>query len=138
MLHRRIIVPIVAGVLLALLAGCALLPTPGRIVYQRSGGFAGYDDRLEIAPDGSAVLTDRGTTVRFNVPPATLQSLDQAFAAADLGSLPEATMPPGAADMFQYTFEWQGHRFTSTEIPAALEPAAAILGAIVEDHRPPR
>ena len=135
---RRHLLALVALLLLALPAGCALLPpVRGPIVYTRSGGFIGFADSLVIAPDGSAVLTDRGVETRFEVPAATLAELEAAFAASDVRNLPESTPPPGSADMFEYSFTWRGHTLWVTAIPEALAPAAAILSDLVEAHRAP-
>lgn len=136
---RRAFALLSVTLLLAVVSGCALLPRSGPIGYTRSGGFIGYADELVIQPDGSAVLTDRGTETRFEVPPATLVALDQAFAAAGFRDLPGSTIPPGSADMIETTFTWRGHTVGFAEgIPDALAPAALILSTIVEEHRPAR
>ncbi len=40
---------------------------PGPVVLTRTGGLAGYDDRLEVAPDGAVTGTTRGGEVTCRV-----------------------------------------------------------------------
>jgi hypothetical protein len=82
--------------------GASLLTT---VVITRTGGIAGVMHRIEIAPDGSWVYTDRrtGKVERGTLDPAQRQRLAQILADPALREEARRSLPPGhCADAFIY------------------------------------
>lgn len=84
-------------------AGSGEVPLPAMVV-ERSGGFAGFRDVLEIAADGTARVTSRTGETRSCTPdPAALGALR----AIDLAAVASAPSKPPIADGFNYTVRAQ-------------------------------
>lgn len=106
---------------------------PAGLELRRSGGFAGFDDRLTVAADGTVALTRRGgATVRCVLEPA----LRERVAAVPWAQVRPAAPAPGSADRFTYVVRVAGHEATLAERDdldatqtAALETAAALISA---------
>ncbi len=143
---------ILAGVLL-LAAACAPIrppatplasppptsppPAPGAlatpVLFSRTGGFAGFDDRVTIAADGSYTANRRGqaqTTGRLA--PARLAGLAAVLAASGLFEADHRFETPGA-DQFVYTITYGGHTVVAVDgaIPAPLQPVIDELAALI-------
>ena len=109
--------------------------TPAMVEYRRSGGIAGFDDRLVIRTDGAAHLSRRQATADFTVPPDTLERLRKLLGEVPLEGLRAEYLPPrgqGGADLFEYvvTFRGKSVRCLDTAIPPELQPLLRLLGAI--------
>jgi hypothetical protein len=81
-------------------------PTPASafpLTISRQGGFAGVDDRVEIAANGSATVTTRGrTAVKVTLPAATVDELRRLVTTPEFTG--KATLPeePTCNDGFEY------------------------------------
>lgn len=128
-------------VLLPLLPSCAKTHDPApepatlqRIVYHRTGGIAGFDDRLEIQPDGSAAIAKRGAKpYDLRLTQAQLERLREQFAGfSTLQS--DYPAPPRAADDFKYELTYGDRRVTASEanadVPQRLRDLWSALDAI--------
>ena len=120
--------------------GLLLAPTAinaGRqlVDYHRSGGIAGFDDRLTVSPSGVGVHTPRSGVPRvFRVSPAALADLKRALEATDFGSLDPSYLPTTPiADAFSYTITHIGRTVVTSDgaVPAALAPVIAELNRLL-------
>ncbi|HYQ33792.1 MAG TPA: hypothetical protein VEQ83_11305 [Lapillicoccus sp.] len=69
------------------------------LMLTRSGGVAGFHDRVYLATDGQARVTSRGgTPTHCQVDGALMQSIARAAAAVDWSALPPATTQPRHPD----------------------------------------
>ena len=87
------------------------------VVLERSGGIAGVNDRLEVRPDGTVVVTTRGNRpVTRQLSEAELAAVVAAAKAAHLGARAPAPRPTAAdADVFRYRLVAEGEALTTTE-----------------------
>jgi hypothetical protein len=136
---------VLASVLLAGVAGCAgndeqpAAPAPAAsaaapvfpVTITRRGGFAGVDDRAQIAADGVAVVTRRGKPpVRGPVPAGTMADLRQLLTGPDFGGRPApADSPAVCAD--GYAYEVAGPS-ASASFSGCGAPADAGAGLVAE------
>jgi hypothetical protein len=129
------------GALLLLLPSCAKTQKPApepamlqHIAYHRSGGIAGFDDRLEIQPDGRAAVAKRGSKpYDLRLTQAQLDRLREQF--AGLSTLQsDYPAPPRAADDFKYELTYGDRRVTASEanadVPQRLRELWSALDAI--------
>ncbi len=100
---------------------------------RRTGGIAGFDDRLTVAPDGSAALVTRGLARRSCQLPAPL--LERA-GAIPWGTLPNAPEPTERSDAMRFVVT-AGERTATldADVPPpgqehAVETAAALFAAV--------
>ncbi len=132
----------------AVLTGCGSATpsssaTVGRVTYEVSGGFTGWDRILTVEPDGTATVQ----VVRGPSPAAATASIDRetidrlhllvsdlAFAELEAAYLP----PPGGADLQDYVVTVEvGDRTIKTmsrdgaNPPAILRDALSILNGIL-------
>jgi len=108
---------------------------PGTISFVRIGGFAGYNDRLVLHPDGKVVIARKNGECRSDISPAARQDLvshlkNNQSAEPTQEFLPENT----CCDLIEYTFKYDGItiRTMDTAIPQFLQPVLNILNKIVE------
>ena len=114
-------------------------PEPPRtlLTYQRSGGFAGLTQRLEVLSDGTATIEGTGGKSReFEVSDErvrrltdTLEDIDWARAADE----PENTV---CADCFIYDIAYQGRRVSTTAIGNSgreLRELLPLINAIISE-----
>jgi hypothetical protein len=81
------------------------VPAPVRVTIVRTGGFAGVTQRIDIAPDGSWVYTDKRTSTveRGRLSEAQRQQLARIAADPALAEEARRSLPSGGcADMFVY------------------------------------
>jgi hypothetical protein len=124
-----------AWLALCVIAGCASMRSqaPPLVEFHRSGGIAGFDDRLVIRTDGSAHLSRRQIDADFTVPPDTLERLRALLRDVPVETLRAEYLPPRAgADLFQYvvTFRGKGIRCVDTAIPPELQPLIQLLNGL--------
>jgi hypothetical protein len=106
---------------------------PALVEFHRSGGIAGFDDRLVIRADGSAHLSRRQAALDFTVAPDTLARLRTLLAEVVVDSLRAEYLPPRAgADLFEYVVSFRGKRIrcVDTAIPAELQPLVQLLSGL--------
>jgi hypothetical protein len=118
-----------------LLAPKATNPSGQLVDYRRSGGFAGFEDRLTVSRSGVGVHTPRGGVPRvLRVSPAALADLEHALEAADFQSLEPSYLPTTpVADGFTYTITYLGGTIVASDgaVPAALEPVLTGLNRLL-------
>ena len=104
---------------------------PELVEYRRSGGIAGFDDRLTVYRDGSATLERvRGSSGRYRVGAEDLRALEQALEAARFPELrPEYLPDTPIADGFGHTITYRGRTVRTADggVPARLEPVLRAL-----------
>ena len=105
------------------------------VAYSRSGGIAGFDDRLDVSRAGVAVITRRGgPAVRVLLSPKELAELERVLEAADFPSLEPEYLPTWpVADGFAYAVTYRGRtvRAADDAVPSALVPVLAALDSVV-------
>ena len=127
--------------LLLVTAACAPLRPPSPpagalatpILSTRTGGFAGFDDRVAVASDGAYTVNRRGqTAVSGQLAPAKQAALAAALAASGLFDADHRFETPGA-DQFTYTIAYNGHTVVAVDgaIPAAVQPLIDLLAALI-------
>lgn len=105
----------------------------GAVVFVRTGGLAGLDDRVEISPDGRMIVTREGGARR-----SKLTAQEPAVLAGLLGVLPDTdtdfSPPDRCCDLFTYTVEYRGVSVSTmdTAIPADLLPLVETLVGLIE------
>jgi hypothetical protein len=106
---------------------------PALVEYHRSGGIAGFEDRLVIRTDGSAHLSRRQAAVDFAIPPDTLERLRTLLGEVPVDKLRAEYLPPRAgADLFEYVVSFRGKRIrcVDTAIPPELQPLVQLLSGL--------
>ena len=118
-----------------LLAPQATNPNGQLVDYRRSGGIAGFEDRLTVSRSGVGVHTPRSGLPRvFRVSPDALADLQRALEAADFPSLDRSYLPTTPiADAFTYTITYLGGTVVASDgaVPTALEPVVAALNRLL-------
>lgn len=106
--------------------------------YHRTGGIAGFDDRLIIFDNGAAIVATRTTSREFEVNKTEIARIRSLFDKAGFESLEgNYTSHHGGADFFRYSITY--HNMTvlteDTAIPPALEPIIPELNQIVSANQ---
>jgi hypothetical protein len=116
------------------LAGCISVKTPPVskpeaptlfVDYQRTGGFAGVNDRLVIFDNGVTLVSSRITSREILLNQSDLDQVSAVFDAGHFAVLEgNYTSRRGGADLMQYSISYQGKTVNTedTAIPASLEP----------------
>lgn len=127
----------------ALACGSPATPSVGRVTYEVSGGFTGWDRILTVEPDGAFTVTSvRGpseVTAGVLVQPAVLQRLHELVGDPAFEQLEPAYLPaPGGADLQDYivTVEIGGKTIKrmsrdGATVPANLREVLGILNGIM-------
>jgi hypothetical protein len=107
------------------------------IRYQRSGGFVGTNDVIEITPAGEVTVQGRLLgNGKGQLKPEQIAKLAPLF--ADWKSLKDSyPAPAGSADMFQIKIRYGTREITASEgnaqLPASFKAAQAALEQIAKD-----
>ena len=115
------------AILLLLLAsvGCARsedLRTD--VVFRLTGGYAGYDERVDISKSGEATITKRNTSPRkFRLSKSDLSRLAAGLHRSGLFTRNESFRGEGA-DHLEYTIQYSGAAVSAWEdrVPPKLKP----------------
>jgi hypothetical protein len=103
--------------------------------YHRTGGIAGFDDRITVSSAGLATRTARGGPPEtFQVAASDLHALEQALAAADFPSLPAKSLPRvPVADGFSYEITHLGKTAVTADgaVPAGLTELITVLDRLL-------
>lgn len=112
--------------------------------YERSGGIAGFQDRLQIYPDGQAVLDRKGEESDFQLTSEQMDELQAALAAADFFNLDASYLPKDTCcDRFTYTIHYRDpssgkvHSVYAMDgsVPPELSPVLVILNRLVNQPK---
>jgi hypothetical protein len=108
------------------------------VAYHRTGGIAGFDDRLSVSRHGLAVHTPRAGVPRlFRLSAAELAELADALADADFPSLePEYLPEVPVSDGFTYTLTHAGKTVVTAD--GAVPPALAVPISVLDRLLSPR
>lgn len=110
------------------------MPPAAPVDYQRSGGFAGFDDHLTVDAQGHAVLTRRRGKFEFDLSRDEMTQLQAALRDADLASIPPKSDKRPVPDQFSYVLSYLGHtvRTSDSALPQRLAPAISLLNNIID------
>lgn len=105
------------------------------MTWARSGGIAGITHTLRIGTGRRAVAVRDGHRATMRLSRKRYARLRALLDEADLASLRRSYPNPGAADTFQYSVGYRGHRVHAdeTRVPQRLRPALAALSAVFDD-----
>ncbi|NMB78094.1 MAG: hypothetical protein GYA23_03250 [Methanomicrobiales archaeon] len=145
MIHIRIrlAVPVLCIIAALLLSGCLGVKTPPVtradppsvfIDYQRTGGFAGVNDRIVIFDNGAAVLSGRTIKSEMTLNKSELENLGALFEANRFASLEgNYTSRRGGADFLHYSITFKGKTVQTedTAVPPSLEPIILEMNRIL-------
>jgi hypothetical protein len=107
-------------------------PSSDLVVFDLSGGIAGYADRLTINRDGRAVITPlagEARTRHLKLSPPKLRRLKSLIADADLPSLKSDYSDGAAPDELEFTIAASGSAVKAEQsaVPRQLEPLTGFL-----------
>jgi hypothetical protein len=107
---RRIVMLLTAA---TLLAGAAPANARNLVHYERTGGFAGFDDAVTVSTGGAVKVAHRTGTRRFSLSHTRLVSLRKAVRDARFGTLKARYAPPSMiADGIRETVRHDGRTVT--------------------------
>lgn len=114
-------------------------PTPAAssaifVEYSRTGGIAGFNDKLKIDSSGHVTLAQRTANFQFNLTTDELNQLQVSFRDANFVSIPENSLPKQLVpDEFSYTVTYANHtvKTSDTAMPAKLQPVIKALNGII-------
>ncbi len=141
-MRRRTAVCVTLLVAAFFLAGClAKNPpvsppeTPTLFVdYQRTGGFAGLNDRVVIFDNGITLISSRTVSREITLNRSELDQIAAVFNAAHFTSLEgNYTSPRRGADFLQYSITYRGKTVNTedTAIPPDLEPVIGEMDSVL-------
>ncbi|GAA4587408.1 hypothetical protein GCM10023194_36190 [Planotetraspora phitsanulokensis] len=100
------------------------------VEYRRSGGFAGFADRITVFGDGRATVTRVTTNVDTTLTPDELAALNEKLEVLELG---EPAAEPGGADHITYELLVNGRRSVRYDVlPPDWQDVTAILDQVIE------
>jgi len=146
---RRTTLLLAVAALAASILGCTpitagKLDTPSKaavlVTYDRTGGFAGFDDHLVLQEDGRASVRRRGGEGEIALDEKRLAKVRVTLDGLDFSALRDEYRGEGA-DLFTYTIAAKGRTITCMDsaVPPALEPVIRMLNQIVDNAAvPPR
>ncbi|MFC2054205.1 hypothetical protein ACFLV7_07905 [Chloroflexota bacterium] len=116
-------------------------PSPGvdipvTISFERIGGFAGYNDRLVLYPDGKVVIARKNGECRQNISQAARQNLVSQLKKNRSTEPTQDFLPENTCcDLIEYTLKYDGItiRTMDTATPQFLKPVLNILNKIVDE-----
>jgi hypothetical protein len=94
-----------------------------------SGGYAGVSKKVVLRGDGTVRATDEGRTVVRRTGAAQFTKLRTLLGDPALDEVPEFTIDMRAADMFQYTLQFDG-RTVMTDRSAGQPALDRLIGAL--------
>jgi hypothetical protein len=102
--------------------------------YYRTGGFAGFDDRLVIFDNGAAVVSGKMVNQEIEINKTDLDRIITLFNQSQFPMLERNySARPGSADLIQYTISYHNKTVNveDTVIPPSLEPVINELNRIL-------
>jgi hypothetical protein len=131
---------IIAAVMLSGCLGSKTIPgshpqAPAVLVdYYRTGGIAGFNDRLVIFDNGIALVSSKTTNSEIDLNQTDIDRIITLFNKAQFAMLEgNYSARPGSVDLIKYTISYE-NRTVSTEdtaIPPSLKPLIAELNRLV-------
>jgi len=105
--------------------------------YSRTGGFAGFDDHLQIDENGKAILTRRAEVYEFSISADKLKALHDLCERASFSDLQQENNPKQQGfDLFEYEIVYEGLSVKTVDsaIPNALQPIINELNQIILEY----
>lgn len=103
------------------------------VVFQVTGGIAGFHDKLVIMEDGHGTLAQPANGIEFQLRDSELQTLNSILDQIAFGSLPSRYESPDKVDNLEYMITHDGITVSVQDgaAPAELEPLIAFLNKII-------
>lgn len=130
MRHRIILVFVIV-----LLTACSTATPSSPIEFRRSGGFAGFNDVLNIDANGHGTLTRRTGKFEFDLTADERNRVANALRAAGFASIPEdSTRKPLVPDEISYVIVYQNHtvKTSDTALTDKLQPLIVMFNELVD------
>jgi len=108
----------------------------GTISFVRIGGFAGYNDRLVLYPDGKVEIARKNGECRLDISQAARQELVSHLKKNHSTEPTQEFLPENTCcDLIEYTLKYNGItiRIMDTAIPQFLQPVLNVLNKIVDE-----
>jgi hypothetical protein len=109
---------------------------PGNISFERIGGFAGYNDRLVLYPDGKVEIARENGECRLDISQAARQNLVSHLKKNQSTEPIQEFLPENTCcDLIEYTLKYDGItiRTMDTATPQFLQPVLNILNKIIDE-----
>ena len=111
-------------------------PTPPAVLvdYYRTGGIAGFNDRLVIFDNGAAVVSGKTTNQEIVINKTDIERIVALFNQSRFPTLDQSySARPGSADLIKYIITYQNKTVSAedTAIPPALQPVIDELNRIL-------
>ena len=103
--------------------------------YQRTGGIAGFNDRLVIFDNGVTLISSRAVNTEGHLNQTDLERIGNRFSESKFSSMDgNYTSRRGGADLMQYTISFGGKTVHTedTAIPPALQPIIEEMNRILD------
>jgi hypothetical protein len=117
------------------LTACSAATPSSPIEFRRSGGFAGFNDVLNIDANGHGTLTRRTGKFEFDLTIDERNRLANALRDAGFASIPEdSTRKPLVPDEISYVIVYQNHtvKTSDTALTDKLQPLIAMFNELVD------
>lgn len=121
--------------------GASFVPGDTMLIYSRSGGFAGLDDRLTIYSNGECNLYRKNSKQEFMLSLQQLAHLRELLDKANFFGLKSEYLPERAgADLIEYSITYKfGDKKHSVKtydgaVPAVLQPLLDELNSIISNN----
>lgn len=136
-------------VLCVLFSGCLgerAIPQPAEeppvilVDYQRTGGFAGFDDRVVIFDNGVVLVSTKTTISEITLNQEDLERIRELFSAARFGELEARyTSARESADLLQYSITYEGKTVQTEDsvIPDQVRPVIEEMDRMVAQQQSP-
>jgi hypothetical protein len=114
---------------------CSAATPSSPIEFRRSGGFAGFNDVMNIDANGHGTLTRRTGKFEFDLTADERNRLANTLRDAGFASIPEdSTRKPLVPDEIAYVIVYQNHTVNTsdTAIPAKLQPVIVMFNELVD------
>ena len=137
---RQYLLLILAALALCLTACAPAARATVLIEYHRTGGIAGFDDRLVIMTDGTVQITRRTGTSTATIGGEDLNRLIAFFDQAGFARLDREYLPANnCCDLFDYVVTYRGHTVHTmdTAVPESLQPALRELDGLLSKYGNP-
>lgn len=121
--------------ILLLLSACSTATPSSPIEFRRSGGFAGFNDVLNIDANGHGTLTRRTGKFEFDLTLDERNRLANALRDAGFASIPEdSTRKPLVPDEISYVIVYQNHtvKTSDTALTDKLQPLIVMFNELVD------
>ncbi|WP_327005221.1 hypothetical protein OHA72_61225 [Dactylosporangium sp. NBC_01737] len=103
------------------------------LVFTRTGGLAGTNDRLVVRPDGSWTLTTKSGSKEGKLTAAELTALKSTLEQVGFSKLPKVNSNGNVADGYKYSISYGGDEVVAEDgaVPTALQPVITTLNGLL-------